>query len=259
MHGPDGRDYENKITYLEIVRPERLVYRHSGDDGDEPETFETTVTFVAEGKKTRVTLRALFSTAQERDRVIKEHGAQEGGEQTLERLGEHIAGNAATGTSRPFVISRVFDAPRDLVWRAHSELEGLKQWWGPKGFAWVTGSLDFRPGGTFHYGLLSSTGQEIWGRFVYRKIVKPEIIVAVMSFSDPKAGVTRHFLNPEWPLEMLNTTTLSEADGKTTLTIHSIAINATAHERKVFEDGFESMRGGYGGTLDQLVAHLRTA
>jgi uncharacterized protein YndB with AHSA1/START domain len=253
MHGPDGRDYQNKITYLEIVPPERLVYKHGGDEDLERVSFQTTVTFNAEGNKTRVTMRAVFPTSEKRDRVIKEYGALEGGEQTLARLDEHVAG---TGTSRAFVISRVFDAPRDLVWKAHSEFEGLKHWWGPKGFTWVTGTLDFRPGGMFHYQLRSPNGQEMWGRFVYREIVKSQRIVSVSSFSDPKGGITRHFLSPEWPAEMLNTATFAEEDGKTTLTINSVAINATAHERKIFEDGFASMHGGFTGTLDQLAAYL---
>jgi uncharacterized protein YndB with AHSA1/START domain len=131
MHGPDGRDYQNKITYLEVVRPERLVYRHGGDEDLEPVSFQTTVTFEPQVKKTVVTLRAVFPTAAERDRVVKEYGAIEGGKQTLERLDEHLAG-AGLGTSRAFVISRVFDAPRDVVWKAHSELDALKQWWGPR-------------------------------------------------------------------------------------------------------------------------------
>jgi uncharacterized protein YndB with AHSA1/START domain len=96
----------------------------------------------------------------------------------------------------------------------------------------------------------------MWGRFVYREIVKPERIVSVSSFSDEKGGLTRHFLSPEWPLEMLNTATFTEAEGKTTLTINSVAINATAHERKIFEDGFASMQGGFTGTFDQLAAYL---
>jgi uncharacterized protein YndB with AHSA1/START domain len=256
MHGPDGRDYQNRITYLEVLPPERLVYSHGGGGEDlEPISFETTVTFVAEGNRTMVTLRSVFPTREQRDRVVKEHGAVEGGEQHLARLDEHLAGGG-TGTSRAFVISRVFDAPRDVVWKAHSELEGLKQWWGPKGFTWVSGTLDFRPGGMFHYLLRSSNGQEMWGRFIYREIVKPERIVSVSSFSNPKGGVTRHFLSPEWPAEMLNTTTFTEQGGKTTLNINFVAINATAHERKIFEDGFKSMEGGFTGTLDQLADYL---
>jgi uncharacterized protein YndB with AHSA1/START domain len=256
MHGPDGRDYQNKITYLEIVPPERLVYSHGGGEGDlEPISFQTTVIFVAEGNRTRVTMRSVFRTREQRDHVVKEYGASEGGEQHLARLDEHLGGGG-TGTSRAFVISRVFDAPRDLVWKAHSELECLKHWWGPKGFTWVTGTLDFRPGGMFHYGMRSPNGQEMWGRFVYREIVKPERMVYVVSFSDPKGGQTRHFMSPEWPLEMLNTATFTEEGGKTTLTIRSVAINASAHERKTFEDGFKSMEGGYTGTLDQLATYL---
>ncbi|MGA7373329.1 MAG: SRPBCC domain-containing protein [Methyloceanibacter sp.] len=257
MHGPDGRDYQNRITYLEVVKPERLVYKHGGDEDLEPVSFQTTVTFVPQGSKTMVTMRAVFPTAEERNRVVKEYGAVEGGKQTLARLDEHLSGAArSTPTSRAFVISRVFDAPRDLVWKAHSELEGLKHWWGPKGFTWLTGTLDFCPGGMFHDGLRSPNGQEMWGRFVYREIVAPERIVSVSSFSDPKGGVTRHFLSPEWPLEMQNTAAFSEAQGKTTLTISSVAINATERERKIFEDGFGSMQGGFTGTLDQLAAYL---
>jgi len=81
-------------------------------------------------------------------------------------------------------------------------------------------------------------------------------MVYVVSFSDPKGGQTRHFMSPEWPLEMLNTATFTEEGGKTTLTFRSVAINATALERKIFEDGFKSMEGGYTGTLDQLAAYL---
>ena len=259
MHGPDGRDYQNKITYLEVVRPERLVYRHGGDEDLEPVSFHTTVTFTPQNYKTLITMRAVFATAKGRGRVATEYGAVEGAKQTLDRLEQHLAGSGA-GTSRAFVISRVFDAPRDLAWKAHSELEGLKQRWGPKGFTWVTGTLDFRPGGIFHYCLRSPNGQEMWGRFVYREIVPLERIVSVTSFSDSEGGMTRHFLSPEWPLEMLNTATFTESGGKTTLTIRSVAINATYRERRIFEEGFASMEGGFTGTFDQLAAYLaRTA
>jgi uncharacterized protein YndB with AHSA1/START domain len=101
MHGPDGRDYQNTITYFEIVRPERLVYSHGGGDEDlEPVSFHTTVTFVPKDKKTLVTLRAIFPTAAERERVIREHGALEGGKQTLERLDEHLASLASGRSSK---------------------------------------------------------------------------------------------------------------------------------------------------------------
>lgn len=92
MHGPDGRDYQNRVTYEEIVRPERLVYRHGGGEEDlEPVEFRNTVTFEDLGGRTRLTMRAVFPSAAERDRVAREYGAVEGGEQTLARLAEYLA------------------------------------------------------------------------------------------------------------------------------------------------------------------------
>jgi uncharacterized protein YndB with AHSA1/START domain len=90
MHGPDGVDYPNRIEYLEIVRPERLVFDHGGEVKDESE-FHVTVTFEEESGKTRLTMRSLFATAAEREKVVREYGAIEGGNQTIDRLVEYLA------------------------------------------------------------------------------------------------------------------------------------------------------------------------
>jgi uncharacterized protein YndB with AHSA1/START domain len=90
MHGPDGRDYQNRITFEEIVPPTRIVYRHGGDEDVEPVRFTTTVTFQDLGSKTRITMRLDFPTAAERDRVNREYGADQGLAQTLMRLEQHI-------------------------------------------------------------------------------------------------------------------------------------------------------------------------
>jgi uncharacterized protein YndB with AHSA1/START domain len=91
MHGPDGRDYENKITYIEVVEPERLVYAHGGGIDDlEPVSFHMTVTFVERNGQTELTMRAVFPTAEERDRVAREYGAVEGAVQHLGRLAEYL-------------------------------------------------------------------------------------------------------------------------------------------------------------------------
>lgn len=89
MHGPDGRDYQNRIDFEEIVKPERLVYSHGGDKND-PVQFHVTVTFAEQGAKTHLTMRLVFSSAIERDRVVKEYHADEGGKQNLERLAEYL-------------------------------------------------------------------------------------------------------------------------------------------------------------------------
>ena len=90
MHGPDGRDYKNKIIFTEVVEPERLVYRHAGEDEYEDVRFHVTVTFEAQGRKTLLTMRSLFATAEERNDVLTKYGAAEGAKQTLERLAEHV-------------------------------------------------------------------------------------------------------------------------------------------------------------------------
>lgn len=155
-----------------------------------------------------------------------------------------------------FVISREFDAPRELVFRVWTDPEHMQRWWGPKGFKVIHSRMDLRPGGSYHYGMVSPHGQEVWGKFIYREIVRPERIVLVDSFSDRDGNLTRHPMSPTWPLEMLSTFLFSESAGKTTVTIRWRPINATETERKTFLDAKDSMRGGWGGTLDQLAAYL---
>jgi PhnB protein len=91
MHGPNGMNFPNKIVFNEVVKPEKLVYTHGSDDEKDPHIFHTTVTFEAIGDKTQVTMRAIFASAEERDRVVKEFGAAEGGKQTLTKLEAYVS------------------------------------------------------------------------------------------------------------------------------------------------------------------------
>jgi len=90
MHGPDGRDYQNRITFEEVVPPERIVYRHGGDEG-EPVHYRQTVIFEDIGGRTRITCRSDFPSAAERDRSVRQYRADTGLEQHLARLGEYVA------------------------------------------------------------------------------------------------------------------------------------------------------------------------
>jgi uncharacterized protein YndB with AHSA1/START domain len=91
MHGPDGRDYQNRVTFDEIVRPERIVYSHGGGEDVEPVQFRQTVIFEDLGGNTRLTWRSDFPSAAERDRVIKDYGADTGLAQTMARLADFVA------------------------------------------------------------------------------------------------------------------------------------------------------------------------
>jgi len=257
MHGPDGRDYENKITYLEVVKPERLVYKHGGDKDVEPVNFQVAATFEPQGEKTKLTMRMTFPSAAARDYVVKTYGAVDGLNQTLDRLGEQLP---KIGTAyEEFVISRVFDAPRDLVWKAWTERDRLMQWFGPKGFTMSQAKLDFRPGGMLHYCLSGPEGKEMWGKFVYREIIPPQRLVWMHSFSDEKGGLTRHPFSSDWPREMLTTVTFAEHEGKTTVTVRWTPINATEAERESFQNNREGMKMGWTGTFDQLAEYLAKA
>jgi uncharacterized protein YndB with AHSA1/START domain len=157
-----------------------------------------------------------------------------------------------------FVITRTFDAPQNLVWKAYTEQEHLTKWWGPKGTTTKVVKLDFRVGGIFHYCMNTTDGHKMWGKFIYREIVPQTKLVFVVSFSDESGGFTRHPMAPTWPLETLNTVTFSEHNGKTTITITGIPINASAEEQKIFNDSHQGMTMGFTGTYNQLEEYLAT-
>ena len=162
-----------------------------------------------------------------------------------------------TVVQKPFVISRVFNAPRDVVFDAFTNPEEMKKWWGPKGFTVHFSKMDLRPGGTYHYGMKAPDGTPMWGKFVYREIVRPERIVFVNSFSDEAGGVTRHPMALDWPLRMLTTFTFEDlGGGRTKLTTTSSAHEATEAEEAVFTANHDSMTQGWTGTLDQLDGYL---
>jgi uncharacterized protein YndB with AHSA1/START domain len=253
MHGPDGRDYPNKIIYMEIVKPELIVYRHANDGETEEVRFQTTVTFSAVGDKTSVTVRSVFESAEELEKVDRIYGARDGAVQHMDRLTEKVA--EMSGESL-FVISRTFNAPRELIFKLWTDPEQMREWWGPKGCKVMGGKMDLRPGGVYHYGMQMPDGVEMWGKFIYREVAKPERLVFVDYFSDEKGGITRHPMSPLWPLEMLTTITFLEDKGKTTVTIQLSPLNATDVERKTFEEGRGSMLQGWTGTLDQLTEYV---
>ena len=159
-------------------------------------------------------------------------------------------------SAKVFTLTRTFNAPRALVFKAFAEAERLAKWWGPTGFEIHVSKLEFRPGGVFHYKMAGPDGNDMWGRFTYREIVEPERIVWINGFSNPEGDLVRAPFGMAIPLEILNTVTLEEQGGKTVLHLRAVPINATPEEHEVFDGMFESMEMAYGGTFDQLAAYL---
>jgi uncharacterized protein YndB with AHSA1/START domain len=91
MHGPDGRKYDNRIRFVEVVKPEKLVYLHDSGKDNDPGEFQSIITFEAVGHQTKVTLRSVFKTKEARDFVVREFGALEGAQQHLSKLESYLA------------------------------------------------------------------------------------------------------------------------------------------------------------------------
>jgi uncharacterized protein YndB with AHSA1/START domain len=90
MHGPDGTDYPEWITWTEIVVPQRIVLLH-GESPDDPDAFESVLAFAADGAATRLEMRTVFRSKELRDQAVEKYHAVEGGRQTLSNLAAYVA------------------------------------------------------------------------------------------------------------------------------------------------------------------------
>jgi uncharacterized protein YndB with AHSA1/START domain len=253
----EGNKFPHIWKVTEVVPGKKIAYtwKFPGNPGESLATFE----LFPEGENTR--LRLTHSGLETHDGrnnpALARKNFQWGWNELGNALEQFLQKTNAAGHEE-FSISRVFDAPRELVWNALTEPAHLDQWWGPKGCPTHVAKLELRPGGTFLYCMKMPDGKEWWGKWVYREIVPPEKLVSVVSFTDEKGNPKRHPMSPTWPLEVLSIATLAAEGDKTKLTVRSIAINATAEERKTFYEGFKSMEQGFTGTWNQLAEHLAT-
>ena len=265
QRAPDGSIHGFNGVYREITAPERIVLTQVYEPIPDQEVLVSTTLTETDGK-TALSQNLLFSSKEARDGMIAS-GMERGEAESFERLDELLAGlldsagsGSATGTAaNQMVVTREFDAPRDLLWKAWTEPDRLARWWGPPGSAIEVARLDLRPGGVFHYSMKTPNGPLMWGLFAYREVVPTERIVFVNSFSDAAGGLTRNPWIATWPLEILNTLTLTEHGGKTTLTLRGGPINATAEELQAFEAGRAGMQGGFAGTFEKLDRYLAEA
>jgi uncharacterized protein YndB with AHSA1/START domain len=147
-----------------------------------------------------------------------------------------------TPSDREIVMTRVFDAPRELVFQAHSSCEHMKQWWGPRRYTVVDCKLDFRPGGAWRIVHHGPEGEEYGFRGEFREIAPPERIVWTFEFEGMPGHVS------------VDTLTLEEQDGKTKLTATSV-FDSVEDRDGMLKSGMEE---GAAETWDRLAEYLRT-
>src|SRR5262245_29973397 len=118
--------------------------------------------------------------------------------------------------NREIVITRIFDAPRQLVWKAWTEPEHVMRWWGPKTYTSPACKIDFRVGGVYLFCMRSPDGKNYWSTGVYREIVPLERIVCTDSFADEHGNLvpaSHYGLPGDWPEELMITVMFEEHEG----------------------------------------------
>jgi uncharacterized protein YndB with AHSA1/START domain len=148
-------------------------------------------------------------------------------------------------------ITRIFDAPRELAWKAWTEPERLKKWWGPQYFTAPVIKNDLRVGGKYLYCMRGPDGKDYWSTGVYREIVPIERLVVTDSFADEKGNVvpaSHYGLTGEFPLELLVTVTFEAIGNKTKMILR--------HEGLPKGQMKDLTQAGWSGSFDKLAESI---
>ena len=154
-----------------------------------------------------------------------------------------------------FTTSYSFDAPKQLVFNAFSTAEALNEWWGPGNANNSVVSLDFKPGGIFHYKM-EAGGHTNYGRFIFGRIEPYDLLEFTTAFADEHANPIKAPFGFDFPLEIFNRATFSESNGKTTITLTGGPVDATPEQVKVYNELNSSMQEGFKATFSKLETYL---
>jgi uncharacterized protein YndB with AHSA1/START domain len=241
MRSPDGRDAWFGNVFREIVRPERLVMSDyfSNAEGEVispkqygmewPDELTITITFTEENGKTRVTMRHAADVPLPKD---ERDGMGQGWNEMFDRLARYVTAD------RSIVVTRVFEAPRELVFDAFTDPRHISEWWGPNGFTVTTHSIDVRPGGLWHYTMHGPDGRDYLNKMLYIEVDRPSRLVY-----DHITG----------PLFRSTVTFAPEGSDRTEVTVHMVLESPELREHVVKEFGAIE---GLKQTLGRFAEHL---
>ena len=257
MRAPDGSEMWGKWTFCEIASPKKLVLINSFSDAHGgitrhpmsrswPLEMLSTTTFEAVGNKTKLSIRWAPCNATELERKTFAEAVdsmEQGWNGTFAQLEAYLEGQIADTADREIVVSRTFEAPRELVWEAMANPQHVVNWWGPNGFTTTIEKMDFRVGGVWKHVMRGPDGTDYPNSSVFEEIVKPERIV--YSHGGGKAGGPAAHFTATWTFETLGK--------QTRLTMRSVF--DTAADRDLVVKEYGAIEGGK-QTLARLDAYL---
>ncbi len=254
MHGPDGTDYPNYTTYLEVEKYSRLVYDHGGTRTTPP-MFRVTVLFKEIKGKTKMDMTMTLPTpeaARETEKFIKKAG----GNSTWDRLAEYL--EKETSKKDLFVINRSFNTDIHTMFEMWTNPKHFSQWLPPTGFTMEFIKADIKPGGRSIYMMTDGGSTVMYGSCKYQEITKPNRLMYTQDFRDKDDNISRHPHAPTWPETMLTTVTLTEeGPDQTRVTITwEVVGKATREELETFIAAKAGMTQGWTGSFDKLENYL---
>lgn len=157
----------------------------------------------------------------------------------------------------PSILTRVYNAPKQLVYDAWTKVEHLQKWMFPqKGFTCDYVTADIRPGGSSLHKMTTPTGHQMWLLTKYDDMTPPDTIVFRQYMSNEAGEILPHPQMPNWPKDMRVTINLEEAEGKTSLELVWEPVEPTVDEIEAFESTREQHGNGWGAGLEQLTNYL---
>ena len=238
MRSPDGYDFPLTGTFREFDPPRKLVLAATaaGADGQPALEAVTTLTLVDHGGKTEMTVH------ERADALIPEAammltGMEIGLLQSLRRLDDVLTGTV----DRQIAITRMIEAPRELVFDSWTSNEHLERWWGPNGFTLTTHDIDVRPGGRWTFTMHGPDGVDYPNEILYDEVARPERI----TFEHGAPGTDE--------ASFRGMITFDDFIGNTVLTMRSVFASKEQLDHVVEQYG--AIEGG-NQTLDRLVDYL---
>jgi len=254
MRGPDGKDYWSTGVYREIIPLERLVMTDSfadekgkvvpasyyGMTGDFPLELLVTVTFEELGNKTKMLLRHEGIPA-----GMMRELTETGWNESFDKLAELIVAGGtriiAERGKQEVITTRVFDAPRNLVFKAHTDRDLIPQWWGPARLTTTIDKLDAKPGGQWRFVQREAAGAQYAFHGVYHE-VSPERIVCTFEYEGTPGHIS------------LDSVTFEELGGRTKLTEKTVFLSVEDRNGMMME----GMEEGVYESMDRLAELLAT-